>query len=270
MIVGWWRATLPACLLAVSLSAQVTVQLPPDGVGFGDAFELIVTSPAELAPGRFAPLRVERLALDVRDDGGVRAHYRARCYRVGAVALAGLDGAVLQVRSSLPEPPGELEWPADGYELDAALAGRATWPWFVLGAVLIVGAWCAARRRRRAGMASSATATPAPVFDALRALDALALPVGADELDRYCRELKAIVRRHFVERLAVRADVRTSEELLRVGAFAAESRDALRPCLLGCDAVLFGRVVLPADAAVKLCQAARRFVQTTATAEAVR
>lgn len=243
-----------------ALSAQSIVVQMPDEVGFGAAFELVVTAPQQVDVAALAPLQIEVVRTEPAGEQ-VRTFCRARCYEVGEVALAGVD-RTLQVRSSLADPDSELEWPNDGYELQGPGGASALWLGLLAVAALsLVTWWRWLRARRRVPLESAATA--APSWSALAALDALALPADHAGHARYFRELKQIVRRQFRDRMAVPAEFRTSEELLRAAPLPAAARDAVRPCLDACDAELFGGGVVPVGAPDAARSSARRFVQLT-------
>ncbi|MFK7742812.1 MAG: hypothetical protein AB8H80_21050 [Planctomycetota bacterium] len=143
-------------------------------------------------------------------------------------------------------PP--LEWPNDGYDLPGAArddAGRVRrWLAIAAGLLVVFGTWFRRRRankHRRANKQPAAIATTAAAsFDGRGAIEQLARPTSEADAARYCLELKAIVRRVLAARYDVPADVRTSEELVAAAPLPDAVRGSLPPCLLPCDAVLFG------------------------------
>jgi len=257
------RALLAAALCLATTPAQVAVELPgldaaQPTIGFGERFELRAELPADFDDAAWLPVDVERLAQRELGGGRVQRVYAARCYRAGDVALPDDAATTLRVRSSLPDPPGPLEWPADGYER----ARAASWSWWSsallavsLAALLL---WSRARRRRVA-VVDELTAAP-PRYDAAAALRALALPEDDERAPPFYGEVKAIVRRHCSAHLSLPADVRTSEELLSA---LPRGRDELQPCLRSCDAVLFGRARSDRDRHDRARQDALRFVERT-------
>ncbi len=241
-----------AAALASALAAQ-QVQLPA-AVRFGAAFEVIVDARGRFDPARLAPLSVEVVAREPTADGE-RLRLRARCYELGAVELALEPPRTLQVETALPDPPGELEWPADGYELPRA----ATSPWLVAGLSLLalVGAYAALRRARARGVpAQPASATPA--WSAAAALRALEAAEGDEQA--FFSALKGIVRRHCAEHLGVASDARTSEELL---AALPRAREPLDPCLRCCDLALFSQLPDRLGSVEPSRARALRFVEAT-------
>lgn len=243
-------------LLALSLAAAAVGQriTAPAEVRFGAAFEVSVEVRGAFDPAALAPLEVE--VLERRATGrGERVRLRARCYELGEVQLAGEPGVRLQVQSALPTPPGELEWPADGYEAAASSSSRlqvAGWT-----ALLIVCAF-AAWRRLVPARAAAPDAVDAPRWSAAAALRDL--DVAAADREAVLLRVKAILRRHLAERFGVPADVRTSEELLGL----VPAADAgLRPCLRDIDVALFSPGPAAEDAPARSRERALTFVERT-------
>lgn len=129
-----------------------------------------------------------------------------------------------------PQAFADLEWPGDVRDAPAF-----AWPWWLgLAALLLVAGARWQRTRRRPRPVASAAAASAPT--AWARLQALALPADAAATGAFYTELKALVRLHCRERFGLRADVATSEELVR----ALPLQPALPRCLSACDRVLFG------------------------------
>lgn len=241
------RIWLLAALLTANLAAQqaaaaasgVRLTLPVGGVVFGASFDLLLELPAALSfdAALLRPLVVEPFAAEevVVAQQAVRRHRcHARCYALGDVVIAGVPGAVLRVASSLPSPPGELEWPAPWSLPQAA----PLWPWLLALAALLGGGWAFQRRgRQRAlpeqALVASVAAQPADLVGALRRLS---LPGEGERGEAFYMAIKAVLRRHCEQRFAVPAAVRTSEELRRA---VPDPAAQLGPCLEACDAVLF-------------------------------
>jgi len=255
-LLALWIGT--AAALGQAEPPRLRAALPAAGLAFGAAFELEVErSPAAVAAGDFdertlQPLVVELLAQRATADGGELRRYRARCFRTGAVQVGGL---ALELRSSLPEPAGPLEWPGPLRSLPT----RTGWvPWLVVGAVAGLGlvAW----RRRRSS--PERAAVPAPVANTVDVAAALAALPPPDDLDavEFQRRLKALLRTHCAQRFGLLADTATSEELRR----AVGDPATLQQALLVADSVLFG-AQRPAAAVQALAQAAAlAFVRATA------
>jgi len=228
-LLGWFAPAMAAAL-SMALPAQ-QVMVATDPVVFGQRFELVVTTTQPFAAERLSPLVVELLSQTSR--GGVdELRFAARCYEVGEVVLALDPPYALRVASCLPEPDGGLEWPSDGWQLDAE-AGRS-WPLLGLFGLLVAAlAWRATRGKGSVG--PEAAAALAPRWDALAALRQLATEGVTG--DAFYARLKAILRKHCAARFHLPAEVRTSEELLRA---LPKALPTLQPCLMTCDVVLFG------------------------------
>lgn len=227
-----------ALLLAVSVCAcllpaqQVTA--PGEPIVFGEPFELVVACEPAFDDAHLLPLQVELLSR-VADGAREERRYRARCYELGEVTLA-LDPPVrLVVASCLPDPPGELEWPGEGWDLPTQ-ATMSLWPYVALAGFL-VGALVGFLRRKPAAI-GEAPVVASDTWDALQALQDL----HASQLAAaaFYLELKAIVRKHCAQRFHLPAAVRTSEELMSA---LPNAKQALQPCLATCDMVLFGGAV---------------------------
>jgi hypothetical protein len=254
---GRWFA-LAALVAGAALPAQHRFRLTGgEGAVFGRPFELVVerawpaaaaAQPFDEAP--FHPLEVRLLDARVRLEGGLcveRRRYSAVALRSGEVAIgpfavrsrgpdgqesgAGFAVPPLQLRSLLPEPPGDVEWPGD--VRDAPLPARR-WPYVAaMSAVLLVAALRWRTHRRRA----AGPTAPAPAELARAALGALPVPDEGDAARQaFYAALAEIVRTCAGAAFAVRAEVRTSEELV---ARAARGALPLRRCLWACDLVKF-------------------------------
>ncbi|MCU0864203.1 MAG: hypothetical protein MUC36_10450 [Planctomycetes bacterium] len=259
---GRWSLSL--WLLAALAVAQAEVprlraELPSTGLRFGSAFELEVErTPAAVAAGAFderllQPLVVELLASRARGDGGEQRRYRARCFRTGAVALFDL---AFEVKTSLPEPAGELEWPGPLRPLPAE---RHWLLWAIAGGALALGGlWW---RRRAAAPIAAATQPPAPAADFAAALAALPLP-GAADPTAFHERLKALLRAHCAQ-CGARSTVAATSEQLRA---SLGDPPPLRQALQIADGVLFA-ALRPADEVHEAARAAAiAFVRATAVA----
>ncbi|HEX5052544.1 MAG TPA: hypothetical protein VFZ65_12275 [Planctomycetota bacterium] len=258
---GFVRAFVFACggaLLAQSV--EVAFVLPEQGLSFGADFEVEVARawPANGEPEPFDERALAPLSLQFVEKrdwpappgmAGDRWRYRARAYVAGELQFAPVrfryrrgdrtetvrcTPRALLVQSVLPEPPGDVEWPGDVRELPQ----RGTRLWWLAAACALVGLglWS---RWRRPRSAAPPPAAPAPAVHtiALAELDALAAPgENAAEIEAFYVQLAEIVRSHSERRFAVRAAVRTSQELVRsVPVGGAE----LGACLQACDLVKF-------------------------------
>ncbi len=218
-----------AAMLAAAVTAQEVTM--PEEVVFGASFELSVVSSTPFDPATLAPLVVEVLARE-RRGGGERLRLRARCYETGDVSLSLRPPRVLRVTTTLPDPAGPLEWPSDGYDLGAAGPSRWLLASVTSASMIAVYLGWLWRRRRSSAGARAAQESPWSASSALAS-------VQPDRLGQEAAlaELKAIVRRFCGQRYGLRAEFRTSEEL--VGALNSR-RDELSPCLIGIDHALFG------------------------------
>jgi len=251
-----WCATLPAQL-------SFRLDVGDSALEFGRPFELEVERgwPRDHWPQPFDErgldgLQLRLLAADTREQDGrlieVR-RYAAVARRVGELVLGpfvlrtrdaqGREQArtfevpPLTVASTLPDPPGAIEWPGDVRDR------RRAWPWRVvlgcLAALLVLG-FAGARAGRRRAVATSTDSgakVPSPAAIARGELAALVAPPAdaAAQLAFYVA-LAAIVRRYSSARYAVQAEVRTTEELVDA---VASGQAALRDCLSACDLVKF-------------------------------
>lgn len=255
-------AALTLLGLAAATRAQpaVAVALPDGGVTFGAPFELWIERswPRDHAPQPFdalslLPLEADELGAELVEDGGRLVETRrflASCWRVGEVELgpfvlrtrdgagrehvARQETARLTVRSSLPEPPGPVEWPGDVREL------RGDAPWLLtllLAGVVTAALGGLAFRRRRLPAAAAPPPGPTAADLARAEIEALAAPDGrVEEIERFYVALAGIVRRYAEREFGIRALVRTSEELV---AGVPRGGDPLRDCLQRCDLVKF-------------------------------
>ena len=244
------------CCLGVLLSTALLAQRDavvelPDEVVFGAAFDVVVVAAADYDADRLRPLVVEEVARAPAHPGQ-RIVYRARCYEVDSVTVA---GHTLRVRSSLPEPVGALEWPAATFAL-AAPADGGRWWWWLAALLAPLGIVC--WRRSRSAAAADQPDLGGPRWQALAALEHLPPPVDG-AVEPFCRELKAIVRRHCEEHLGLPAVARTSEELL---AAWPGRHEHLRACLSACDVVLFGRAPASPGELQRVREHAIAFVRT--------
>lgn len=252
------RAAFAALLLvtaaAPAIAQSVVLQrgAPGEALRVGAPFELEVLArwvageaPLELDGKQLAPLHVETIVREAV-DGAITWRATVRSYVAGELVLAPVvlqfpraGGAkavasaplVLAIASSLPKPPGELEWPGDVRERPR---GVGPWPWLGL-AVVALGtmAWW---RRRSAAPQAAVVVTPATTPDDLAArLRELPLPTDRAALVPFCQQVKSLLRQHVHVQHRVAADVATSEELCRLPRVGA----ALQPCLQVVDRVLF-------------------------------
>ncbi|HEU4420420.1 MAG TPA: hypothetical protein VFT55_15900, partial [Planctomycetota bacterium] len=229
---------LMAALVAIggvrAQSIAVELELPSHGVSFGEPFAVTVerswalTEPEPFDDKALAPLSVQ--LEDVVQSGGSghpwtpireRRRYRARAYVVGEVRIPSIEfrhrdvvatctPAPFVVRSVLPEPPGDIEWPGDIREWPQS----ARWHWWlaVLLPALLAGVWW---WRRPASAAVEPQRVPAPPAHelTLAELAALALPAEA-AVGAFYAALAEIVRGHTQRRFSLPAHVRTSQEII--------------------------------------------------------
>lgn len=261
-----------ALLLPVAVAQEPLVTLSVPGASaalvVGEPFVVAVevrgAAPRfEPVPTQWRPLVVEGVQQELAADGRTRFLVTVRSYRagecdVGPVQVGLGDGRTatsgplrLDLRSALPAPPGELEWPGDVRELPGA-----RWPWWL--AALAAGALVPALRWLRRPRPLPMPALPTPLAPDIAArLAALALPQQPDDWEPFCVAVKALLRTHLGAAHALRAEVATSEELLR----SLAAPKPLARCLATCDLVLFGAVrpALAASSAVR--EAALEFVR---------
>lgn len=252
---GPFAALCVAVAIAAPVQAQSVVrQLAPGSPALrvGEPFVLEVVArwpageaPLELQPEQLAPLFVDGVQ---RQATPTSVTWRAtvRSYAAGELVLAPLalqfptaGGArtvasaplVLQLATALPQPPGELEWPGDGRELPRA-SGLV---WWLLAGLAALTAGFAGRRRRTAVAPPAIVVATRLAADVAARLQALAVPDDPALCERFCGDVKALLREHVHTRHGVAADFATSEELCqlpRVG-------PGLQPCLQVVDRVLF-------------------------------
>ena len=247
LMVAWW-------VLGGAAAQEVAM---PTEVVFGAAFEVSVVSAGPFDPASLSPLVVKVVEREVAGDE-VRVRLEARCYELGEVALAVNPPRALRVLSALPEPAGELEWPSDGYELARPAPSR----WLVAGvtAFVIVAAYVGWRRLSRLRPVRPRDEI-VDVWDAKAAL--LALEVDVDEVDIVFAQLKSILRRYCRERYGLRAEVRTSEELLSA---LPGAQKQLSPCLRRIDQALFSQLPLDGGGPERSRAHALAFVQAAEVA----
>lgn len=262
-------------------SIEVAFELPPQGVSFGEPFAVTVerrwVGGGELEPFDDKALAPLSVVLEDRVVGPPHGHatwlawerrrYRARAYVVGEVRLPAIEFRYLDrvatctpapfvVRSVLPEPPGDIEWPGDVREWP-----QGSWRWWlaVVMAALLVGVWWWRRPAPRAVSPASIPAPP-PHELTLAQLKALSLPERDAAVEAFYAELAEILRGHVLRRFSVPSAVRTSQEILaavRIG--TAE----LQPCLLACDFVKFGACRPAKEEHAVALQQAEAFVKAT-------
>jgi len=263
-------------------SIAVAFELPPHGVSFGEPFAVTVerswTGGGELEPfddKALAPLSVqleEAVSLPAKSPStvGERRRYRARAYVVGEVRIPAIEfrirgrvatctPAPFAVRSVLPEPPGDIEWPGDIREWPQS--GRWHWWLAVLVAVLLGGVWWW-RRPAPAAVEPVRVVAPPPHELTLAQLRALVLPDQHDAaVDAFYAALAEIVRGHTQRRFLLPAAVRTSQEIV---AAVRLGTAPLQRCLLACDLVKFGAFRPAREAHAVALQQAESFVLGTA------
>ncbi len=260
-------AGIPLVLCSIGAAQariDVTFDVPQHGVAFGELFELeVVRTWAFVEPDPFddhalAPLTVQLKSAvawpltgshGTVHEPGERRRYLARAYVVGELRLPRIDvrerGIVvgsctpqpLAVRSILPEPPGDIEWPGDVRELPRR--GGVRWWMAGLLAALVGGVWW--WRRPQPSVVAVRAVPAAPTHErTLVELAAMQLPGNdATAIATFYTQLAEILRGHCERRFGVRAAVRTSEELVVAVPLGA---DALARCLLACDLVKFAAV----------------------------
>jgi hypothetical protein len=203
--------------------------------------------------------------------------YTARLFQSGEVTLPppkvrmrGSDGkpreftgepVKLTLRSILPDPPGDIEWPGDVRDLPTA----SRWPW-LLAALALVGLGVAGLLRRRAlpvAVPVPAAAEPPLHEPVLAAIAALRIADGADAaaITAFYTAIAELVRGYAGRRFRVVAFVRTSPELLRS---VTVGNAPLASCLQACDLVKFAAVRPAAPAHEAARAAATQFVNEAA------
>ena len=258
---------------SITPSIDVAFELPPHGVSFGEPFAVAVQRswPSGGEPEAFddkalAPLSVQ-LEEAVSLPAGERRRYRARAYVVGEVRIPVIEfrhggkvatctPAPFAVRSVLPEPPGDIEWPGDALPWPQ----RRSWHWWLAAvlAALLGGAWWW-RRGVPSAKAPVHVPTPPAHERTLAELEALALPADAAAPAFYAA-LAEIVRGHVQRRFALPAPVRTSQEII---AAVRLGKAPLQRCLLACDLVKFGAFRPGQEQHAVALQQAEAFVTAT-------
>lgn len=275
---AWWLRGLWLLAAALPAAAQTVVaRSAATSVACGEPFDLVVDAtwpeslspPLALEPRQLAPFVVESIVDETNGPGVRRQRLRLRGYVAGELALGPLvlqfpgAGGVrtarserlpVAVRSGLPEPAGDYEWPGDVRDLP-----RGALPWWwgapVLGLGLGVWWW---RRRRPSPIRAVLAAPPASSAADLPArLRALPLPRDAAATVAFHAAVKALLREHLQARWQVDTQVATSEELLRRAA-----APALAECLAACDHVLFAASRPGSAAAAHTRDLAAEFVTT--------
>ena len=244
------RRLVVAALLAAAATAQDVFM--PEEVVFGASFELSVVSSTPFDVAALTPLVVEVVAREVQ-GGEERLRLRARCYELGEVSLPLRPPRVLRVTTSLQDPPGPLEWPSEGYILDATDPGR--WLLASITSLSVIAAYLSWRWLRR-----RASVDVGDVHEPPWSASAALASVRAQPLDSEAAllELKSIVRRYCGQRYGLRADFRTSEELV---AALSGRRAELSPCLDGIDHALFGPAPIAPDLLERSRELAIAFVE---------
>jgi hypothetical protein len=264
---------------------EVSFELPPHGVSFGEPFAVTVQrswaggEPAPFDDKALAPLSVqleEAVPLPASGDSGTHAgerrRYRARAFMVGEVRIPAIEfrhrgevatctPAPFVVKSVLPEPPGEMEWPGDLRQWPR----RGSWHWWVaaLVAALLGGVWWWRRPAPAAAEPERVRQPPAHELT-FAELAALALPDQHDvAVDAFYAALAEIVRGHTQRRFSLPAQVRTSQEIV---AAVPIGTTPLQRCLLACDVVKFGALRPAREAHALARQQAEAFVMATVVA----
>jgi len=269
---AWRLVGVLALLVQVTLAQEPLVVLhgpvSPAALVVGEPFVVVVEvrdgAPRfEPVPSQWRPLVVEDVQFERGSNARARFLVTVRGYRagecdVGPVQVGFGDGRTaasgplrLDLRSALPEPPGELEWPGDVRELPGA-----RWPWW-LAALAAVAIGLALRWRRQPRPAQVVPEPAPPVPDVDARLLALALPQQPTDWEPYCIAVKALLRSHIGAAHTLRAEVATSEELLR----ALAAPRPLASCLATCDGVLFGAARPAVAKSVAVRDAALEFVR---------
>lgn len=263
-------AVLARLPVAVAQQPSVALSVPPASAALvvGEPFVVVVevrgAEPRfEPVQAQWRPLVVEGVQVEPAADGRTRFLVTVRGYRagecdIGPVQVGFVDGRTasggplrLDLRSALPEPAGELEWPGDVRGLPGV-----RWPWWC-AAVAVVALGIVLPRLRRKPPVPVVPAPIPPAPDIAARLAALALPQQQDDWEPFCVAVKALLRTHLAAAHALRAEVATSEELLR----ALVAPRPLARCLAACDLVLFGaaRPALASSSSVR--DAALEFVR---------
>ncbi|MBL8737185.1 MAG: hypothetical protein JNL12_12205 [Planctomycetes bacterium] len=267
-----FAAVLARLPVAVAQEPPVALSLPPasSALVVGEPFVVVVevrgAAPRfEPVPAQWRPLVVEGVQVEPAAAGHTRFLVTVRGYRagesdIGPVQVGFADGRTassgplrLDLRSALPEPPGELEWPGDVRELPGA-----RWPWWCTALAVVALGFALQKLRRQQPVPVVVVPEPIPPALGISArLAALALPQQQEDWEPFCMAVKALLRTHLAAAHALRAEVATSEELLR----ALGAPRPLARCLATCDLVLFGalRPALASSSAVR--DAALEFVR---------
>jgi len=254
-------AMLAVLMSGTTLQAQrVIVDTPDRGAVFGEPFELSVLrawprdhDPQPFDPAELAPLELREIEVSMVASGAElieRRRFEAVVFEAGEIVFAPYELRTrdpggrehvaefavdaLMVRSSLPEPPGGIEWPGDVRELQKA----RIWPLVVAALALLGLSGLGLLRKLRPAVAPPVVPVgPTAAELARQEIDALELP-GSDRerLEAYYLALAVVVRRFAKRRLGVRAFVFTSEELIAV---VPVGGDPLQQCLFACDLVKF-------------------------------
>ena len=274
--------------IAVGVRAQsstpaigVAFELPPHGVSFGEPFAVTVErswsgggAPEPFDEKTLAPLSVQleetvAVPASAQRSAGERRRYRAHAYVVGEVVIAAIGfrhgdrtatctPPSFVVRSVLPEPPGDIEWPGDVREWPQR--GRSLWWLAALLLALLGGVWWWRRSVPAAVEPVRVIAPPAHEL-ALAQLEALAVPGSqAAAIEAFYAALAEIVRGHTQRRFLLPAPVRTSQEII---AAVQLGTAPLQRCLLACDLVKFGAFRPAREAHATALQQAEAFVMAT-------
>lgn len=286
-IAAWSAAVVPAQTELGALGSIAVVVPAGQRIAFAEPFVLevhrAVRSGCTAEPFDEQSLAPASLWLEAVEGTGLTVHrYTARVFASGEVVLPAptmrvreADGTVhriegaptkLNVRSILPDPPGDIEWAGDVRDLPTPTA----WWWIVLVVVLVGGGVAASWRQQSTVAPQPPTGPPEPPLHepVLAELEALQIAADADRaaVTAYYVALAAIVRSYTGRRFGVPALVRTSEELLRSVSTGAE---LLAPCLQACDLVKFA-AARPTSVEHETARAlAMRFVRSTAAPTAV-
>lgn len=236
-----------------------------------------------------APIEIQR---ESRADGGGRLTitYLTRSFTTGRLPLQppfmtyrDADGRThplapppltIEITSVLP-PSATVTTPTPR-PLKPALALPGTGPpWGVIGAVLggtaLLGGGLLLRRRR-AQPAPAVVAEPPPPAAADVATAELerigTLELGAAQIEEYCTQINAVVRRYLVTEYQVPAfNLATRElpeRLLKAGA-DQHTATLVRALCSECDAVTYGRAVPLSDRAARFLDLAWEIVRPPAT-----
>jgi hypothetical protein len=287
---GWPQDATPG-----SLPVSVRTRVEPQRVTIGTPFRYTLTVEAGEDAEVVVPLLAERIGdFTIRDFGEVKKTpvggkmvserwYDLVTYEPGDHIVPGppihyrLPGSDLQ-RVDAPDALIMVERLAGDDATDVrdvkppvAVPPDYTLLWSALGGAALLLALALALHRFLNRVRAAAAPPPRPAhevaLEALARLRASRLLESGQHGELYVR-LSAIVREYVEARFRLRAPEMTTEEFLQAmqssPQLSAEHRSLLVRFLTEADLVKFARYVPSADDAGRACEAARRFVESTA------